>query len=272
MLTFVKSELEKLNIDLVSCLSLNECKIIRPYLLERNGIEGGSVIIFAVPYLTKISFGERNISSYAVSRDYHLFFNELFKAIISKLKEKYPENKFAGFTDHSPIDEINASALAGLGVIGKNHLLITEKYSSYVFIGEIITDAILHSLSGTINECINCGKCFSVCPVNGSVDKCLSAMTQKKGELTEGERQAIKSHKFAWGCDICQEVCPYTTKAIQNGTIYSKIEFFNESLTPSLTSEYIENMPVDPFNERAYSWRGKTVIKRNLEILEGKEN
>ena len=272
MLEFIKNELAKFNIELVSSLSLEECKITRSYLLNRNGIDSGSAIIFIVPYLTKISSGNKNISSYSVSRDYHLFFAKLFDELIPILKEKYPQNKFVGFTDHSPIDEIHAAALCGLGVIGKNHLLITEKYSSYIFIGEIITDAILPSSAGEIKECINCGKCLSACPVNMEIESCLSALTQKKGELTDNEKEAIKTHNCAWGCDKCQDCCPYTIKATSNGTIYSKIDFFNEDLTPTLTSELIENMSNEEFKSRAYSWRGKNTIIRNLEILEGKEH
>ena len=271
MLEFIKNELAKFNIDLVSSLSLSECKITRPYLLERNEINSGSAIIFIVPYLTKVSSGNRNISSYAVSRDYHLFFASLFDELIPILKEKYPQNKFVGFTDHSPIDEIHASALSGLGVIGKNHLLITEKYSSYIFIGEIITDAILPSSAGEIKECINCGKCLSSCPVNMEIDACLSALTQKKGDFNDTEKKALILHNCAWGCDKCQECCPYTIKAKSNGTIYSKIDFFNENLTPILTTDLIENMSNDEFKSRAYSWRGKNTIIRNLEILNGKE-
>lgn len=271
MLTFIKSELQQLNIDLVSCISLDECKKTKPYLLEHNGIKSGSVIIFAVPYLTKVSAGKRNVSSYAVSRDYHLFFKDLFSSLISKLNQRYPSNKFLGFTDHSPIDEIHASTLAGIGVIGSNHLLITEKYSSYVFIGEIITDAVLPSFAKEIKQCINCKKCINACPVNMEISKCLSALTQKKGELTISEQEAIKSHGFAWGCDKCQSACPYTVNAIKNNTIYTDVEFFNENLTPYLTHEDVENMSENDFSERAYSWRGKAVIERNLKILEGKE-
>ncbi|MBO5716141.1 MAG: epoxyqueuosine reductase, partial [Clostridia bacterium] len=171
----------------------------------------------------------------------------------------------------SPIDEIHAAALSGLGVIGKNHLLITEKYSSYIFIGEIITDAILPSSAGEIKECINCGKCLSACPVNMKIDKCLSSLTQRKGDFNEEEKEAIKAHNYAWGCDKCQECCPYTIKAKNNKSIYTKIEFFNENLTPILTSELVENMPNDEFMRRAYSWRGKKTIIRNLKILEEKE-
>lgn len=272
MLNYIKNELAKFNIDLVSTLNLDECEIKRPYLLEKNGINSGSVIIFAVPYLNEISLASKNISSYAVSRDYHLFFATLFDNVISNLKTRFPDNKFIGFTDHSPINEIKAAAQSGLGIIGTNHLLITEKYSSYIFLGEIITDAILPSNASKIKYCINCQKCVLSCPVSTSIEKCLSALTQKKGELDESEKELIKKHGCAWGCDICQQVCPYTKQAIKNNSIFTKIDFFNHDLTPFITYEEIEGMSDEKFKERAYSWRGKQVIQRNLKILEGKES
>ena len=272
MFDVIKSMLEKFNIDLVSCIALDECKIKRPYLLERNGIKNGTAVIFAVPYLSHTAAQARNISSYAVSRDYHLFFSSLFEEMIKELTLIFPNNKFVGFTDHSPIDEIEAAAKAGLGVIGENHLLITEKYSSFVFLGEIITDAALTSNTGEIRHCIKCGKCLSACPVSGNIDLCLSAMTQKKGELNDSEKSALIKHGCAWGCDICQEVCPYTASAIAKGTIYTKVDFFNNFLTPILTCKAIKEMNDAEFRERAYSWRGKATIMRNLQILEEKED
>lgn len=271
MFNFVKSELEKLNIELVSCLRLDECNLKRPYLLERKGIERGSVIIFAVPYLTAVSAGERNISSYAVSRDYHIFFASLFEQLIPTLEKRYPQNKFAGFTDHSPIDEIKAGALAGLGIIGENHLLITEKYSSYIFIGEIITDATLPSLASEVKRCEGCKKCIEACPVKMNADLCLSALTQKKGELNEGEKLLISQSACAWGCDLCQEACPHTKAVLDRKTACTEIDFFKDSLIPHLESNQVEQMSDDEFASRAYSWRGKNTIKRNLKILEGKE-
>lgn len=268
MYGFLCSELGKLNIELVSALRLDECTVKRPYLLNRFGIADGSVIIFAVPYLTEVSAGERNISSYAVSRDYHLFFASLKDELLCKLRERYPNNKFAIFSDHSPIDEIEASARAGLGVIGKNHLLITEKYSSYVFIGEIVTDAFLPSFAREAEHCENCGQCLRACPVNTDISLCLSSLTQKKGELTKRESELIKASGCAWGCDICQEVCPHTKKALRNGTIYTDINFFKHSTTSVLRCEDIESMNETEFSERAYSWRGKRTIIRNLKILE----
>ena len=271
MFAFIKSKLEKMNIDLISCISLDECEIIKPYLLEKQGIKSGSVIIFAVPYFSSCDDGKSNISAYAQSRDYHLFFSSLFENLLKELKEKYPENKFVGFTDHSPINEIKAAAKSGLGVLGKNHLLITEKYSSFIFVGEIITDADLESHSKEIENCDNCGLCQAACPIGMEITKCLSSITQKKGDLTVDEIDKIKKHGCAWGCDICQNVCPHTKKAFKNGTIFTEIDFFKTERTPFLTSNMIEEMSDEEFSKRAYSWRGKKVIKRNLTLLEGGE-
>lgn len=272
MFDFIKSELGQFNIDLVSCLRLDECEIKRGYLLEKNDIKDGSVIIFAVPYLTPISFGERNVSSYAVSKDYHYFFNSIFESIILKLKNTYPQYNFAAFSDHSPINEIDAAVRGGLGVQGNNNLLITEKYSSYVFLGEIITSALLPSLAKEKRYCQNCGKCENLCPAKkGNSIECLSSVTQKKGDLSKEEISAIKENGCAWGCDICQQVCPHTQNAIKNETIFTNVDYFYQSPTPHLTSEQIECMEKDEFSLRAYSWRGKNVIIRNLKILEEEE-
>ena len=105
-----------------------------------------------------------------------------------------------------------------------------------------------------------------------NISKCLSSVTQKKGNLNEEEIELIKKYSCAWGCDICQNACPYTKNAIKNGTIYTNIDFFKNERTPYLNSTTIDEMSDEQFSMRAYSWRGKNTIKRNLLILEEKEN
>lgn len=271
MLEFVKEFLSQYHIDLVGAVSLGDCHIIRPYklkLFDAAKHDSLYAIVFAVPYLTK--HAESNISAYAVPRDYHLFFKELFEKLFVALKGRYEDARFECFADNSPIDERHAASLCGLGMIGDNGLLITEKYSSYVFLGEIITDYPIETVPHEIKRCLRCGKCQLACPMS-SIGECLSSLTQKKGELTVKEAEAIKKYGSAWGCDICQEVCPFTLFAKKKGTIYTEVEFFKNQLIPTVTSSVLENMSDEEFSCRAYSWRGRNVISRNLKILENKE-
>ena len=260
--------LQKKNIDWVGVLPLSDCRVIRPYLLERANISSGTVFVMAVPYRTPACDEPgRTISAYAVSRDYHLFFEELFGELLPYWKEKFPNNRFAAFADHSPISELHAAAHAGLGVIGKNGLLLTQKYGSYVFLGEVITDFEIPCRAHEVSFCLDCGACKNACP-RAVTEKnlCLSALSQKKGKLSEEEERILLSTNTVWGCDRCQECCPYNQDALAEGTIYSPIPFFYEKPISSPTTEEIESMSDKDFSERAYSWRGREVILRNLHI------
>lgn len=269
MLVNITTELSRYGIDSVSAIPLSLCRINKPYKLEKVGFDASLplyAIIMAVPYFTGHS--EKNISSYCIPRDYHLFFKELFDSVIPRLEEIFPNNKFTGFADDSPIDERDAAAMSGLGIIGENGMLITEKYSSYVFIGEIITDlAVETECEYTVTHCEGCGRCKKACPMN-EIGECLSALTQKKGDLSDTEKEHLIKYGSAWGCDICQEVCPHTEKAIKNKTIYTNIDFFKRDLTPIITREIIDGMSDDEFARRAYSWRKRSTVKRNLEVLD----
>ena len=263
----LKKLLNEKNILKFGAVPFSSCKTVRPYKLGEDISRMKTVYIFAVPYLCRT--GKKNISAYAVAKDYHLFFKKIFDEILPFLHNNCPEYKFYGFADSSPVSEVNAAALAGIGIIGDNGLLITEEYSSFVFLGEIITDyPERHFTEQQIRRCPSCGKCKLACPVNEGCGACLSEVTQRKGELDASDKAFLLKYNTVWGCDICQTVCPYTAAAIKNGTIYSPIPFFNENLTPFLTYGMIENMPDDEFKERAYSWRKKEVLLRNLKIYE----
>lgn len=259
------------NLDLYGFLPLERCIIKKQYLLDKAEISSGFAAIFAIPYYTKACDGIRNISAYAVGRDYHLFIKKLFGRMLTRLSTDFPQTKFAMFADHSPIDERDAAVRAGLGVIGKNGLLITEKYSSYVFLSELIVEAPLPegcSSERDLRFCEDCGLCGQACPwLCGECDECLSALTQKKGELSEDEQKMISKYGL-WGCDICSEVCPHTKKAKATGEIYSPVEFFNKSTVPYLTYDTVAKMSEEEFSKRAYSWRGRDTILRNAEIEE----
>jgi epoxyqueuosine reductase QueG len=268
LFSFLSIFFEKEQIDCYAALPLEACRVVKPYLLEREGIQSGTVVMLAVPYYSRAaSDASRNISAYAVARDYHSYFKDLFARLLPQLKALYPQNKFAAFADHSPIAEGLAAATAGLGILGKNHLLITPKYSSYVFLGELVTDLSLPFQLYPVTECEACGACMKACPAE-ECGICLSALTQKKGTLTEEEEKLIVKYGSAWGCDICQAVCPHTKQAIASGSIYSPIPFFAEQTIPHLTSNRLLEMSDDEFLSRAYSWRGKSAVLRNLLLLE----
>ena len=184
--------------------------------------------------------------------DYHKIFGERLEKTANKLKEYYVNQKFEYFIDNSPIPEVYAASLSGLGVIGDNGLLITKKYGSFVFLGEIITDMEIEA-EGEISRCLHCGLCKKSCPKCEGMD-CLSRITQKKQDLTDAEKSAIIEHHTVWGCDLCAEICP-----MNKGARLTYVEEF----IAGYRDEYILG---EDINGRAFEWRGEKVIKRNASL------
>lgn len=250
-------------------IKFSDCDITNQKLADRLEFEPKSVVIATVPYYTHHCDLPKSISSYALAFDYHTYLKSIADASIEQAKSIFPEASFSYFGDHSPIDEKKAAAKAGLGVIGRHSLLITEKYSSFVFLFEIITDIDCSAEAREIKYCIQCNKCVEACPSFLKGDgECLSSVTQKKAQLSDDEISLISKCGTAWGCDICQTVCPYTEKAIKNGTIYTNSDWFCSNIC-STPSESTVNDEQD-FSNRAYSWRGKQTILRNIKIINGK--
>lgn len=257
---------EKEKIEYYSALRYSDCRESAPWIIERESFKPRSVLVFLVPYYT----GETlNISRYAAAYDYHIYIKEISDRLISALSGEYPEYHFRGYGDHSPIDERSAAAVSGLGIIGKNGLLINEKYGSYVFIADIVSD-IDPELVGAedpkdVRFCSNCGACIKACPtgiLGGEGKDCLSAITQRKGELTEEECKLMRRYNTAWGCDECQSHCPYN-----KSPKLTPIDFFYQNRIIELTSSILSGMDKSEFQKRAFSWRGRKTVERNLAVL-----
>jgi len=118
-------------------------------------------------------------------------------------------------------------------------------------------------------SCMNCNKCVDCCPTGALSDwdftKCLSEITQKKGELSETEQRLIAENGSAFGCDVCQMVCPMNKFSV------TPLKEFRVDLVTKIKKSDLENLSNKEFrqrySQRAFSWRGKNVLIRNLDIL-----
>ena len=119
--------------------------------------------------------------------------------------------------------------------------------------------------------CGNCGRCAAACP-GGALreerfdpEKCLSHLTQKKGELSPEQAALLSAHPLAWGCDRCQEVCPYNA-APEATELSPFLEDLVENITPAMVEGATNRSFRAQWGERAFAWRGPAVLRRNLAL------
>ena len=219
-----------------------------------------SVLIFLIPY----NCGQKttNLSVYAQVRDYHDYLRGLTERFRQYLAAREWDGSVRGFTDSSPISERRAALEAGLGVLGENGLVLNEKYGSYFFIGEFfLSRAYLPQPKQEAMHCAGCGACRKACPT-GAIDdpkreRCLSLLSQKK-HLTEEEAALLDRAECKWGCDLCQTACP-----MNRDPRLTPIPYFQTDLVTHLTEDAI-GAPKEEFSRRAYAWRGREILRRNL--------
>ncbi len=222
-----------------------------------------SILVTLFPYyLGEEAYEGSNISRYAVVPDYNDFLRDLLCDAAARLTELYPQEQFVAFCGNSPLPEVAAAVRAGLGTRGRNALLLTEKYGSWVFIGEIVTTMHLPAAQNELKLCDGCDLCIRACPTGALSENgfdetlCLSAITQQKKPLTPEQEEMIRSTGCAWGCDICQKACPKN-----KGAQKTEIDLFLNGI--KTRAEHGEDL-----TGRAYGWRGAKVIERNLSIFD----
>lgn len=165
-------------------------------------------------------FRSLKVARYARGKDYHHWFFQKLQSVALGLKQAFPKHLFLPMTDSKPVLERNLSYLAGLGWVGKNTCLISQKHGSLFLLGEIYTTLKGESAQALVpDRCGRCTKCMDACPTEALIApktldsrKCISYWTIESKQIPPTSlREKIGDWYF--GCDVCQTVCPWNIKA-----------------------------------------------------------
>lgn len=189
-------------------------------------VEGSkSVVVVALNYYpsTLQSPTAPKVAKFAYGLDYHQIIRGKLSQLMEKIREQGIPVNGRSFSDSAPIMERYWAWKAGLGWLGKNQNLILPGSGSFFLLGELIVDLDLDYGTPAKNQCGNCTKCLDACPtmaLNGKrldARRCLSYLTiEKKGEFSDQEATMVGGNEWIFGCDICQDVCPWNRFAQAN--------------------------------------------------------
>lgn len=160
------------------------------------------------------------ISNYAWGDDYHEIMNEKLKKLLDSIQTICPQVQGKVYVDTGPLLERSYAERAGIGWVGKNTCILDQEYGSYLFLGEILINVALMFDQPQTDHCGSCTRCLDACPTGAllkpymlDATRCIAYLTiEKKGDLSLEEKDMINHHIF--GCDICQQVCPWNHKAL----------------------------------------------------------
>ena len=201
--------------------------------------------------------------------DYHYVLQDKLDRLAKGIEELTADFEYKGMVDTGALVDTAVAQRAGIGFIGKNALVISKEFGSYMFLGELITNLDIEPDQPVDYGCGDCNRCVTACPTScligdGSMNakRCLSFQTQDKGVMDLEFRKKIKT--VIYGCDICQICCPYN-KGLDN-PLATEIDpdLSHPELLPFL--ELSNGQFKEKFGHVAGSWRGKNILQRNAII------
>ena len=171
------------------------------------------------PYSTQSDPDKAWVSRYAWGDDYHEVMDQKLEALEARLKALAPEASFRRYCDTGPVSEKAWASQAGLGWQGKHTNLINKEKGSWFFLGEILMTLDLAPDEPAVDHCGTCSRCLDACPTQAfpkayelDASKCISYLSiEKRGDLEPAEAQGLG--RQVYGCDICQDVCPWNRGA-----------------------------------------------------------
>lgn len=205
--------------------------------------------------------------------DYHAILTRKLEALAQFIQEEAndPEARFKPMVDTGELIDVRVAERAGIGFVGKNGLLITKEFGSYVYLGELITNIAFPLDEPVDYDCGDCTRCIEFCPTDAllgdgrmNAKRCLSYQTQTKGFMPKEFRRPM-GHVI-YGCDICQQVCPYNK---------GKDFHLHPEMEPSVEETHPLLQPLVTISNKDFklrfgmmsgSWRGKKPLQRNAII------
>lgn len=233
--------------------------------------EAKGIISFALSYGSSLNingFDKHHlyISKASYGKDYHEVLKNKAEKFMEEFCRTYPCN-YKIFVDTGLLSDRALAYCAGLGFYGKNNFIINDKYGSFIFLGHILLDINAENRAEPVKEkCGKCEKCLKACPQKAyekgqllNFENCISYLTQKGRPYFETN--------YIYGCDICQDVCPFNKCAPKD----LHAEFLPQIENVRMDFNDLEEMREEEFQRRfgesALSWRGLKTLKKNAQTV-----
>ena len=232
-----------------------------------------SVVVVALNYYTPAQHqdhpGSGKVSRYAWGDDYHDVLAAKLRSLLAWIKEQRPETEGKICVDIQPVMDKAWAVRAGLGWLGKHSNVITAEFGSWVFLGELLLNLELDYDNTTVEDhCGTCTLCIDACPTQAIVEpyvvdsaKCISHATIELREPSIPDDVSEKLGGWLYGCDICQDVCPWNR--FEQGTKEERFEPREGNVNPQL--EEILNLDQETYAQR---FRGSAMKRAKLSGLQ----